>query len=115
MSGGPGPLQLYQAEWCPFSHRVRARLTELGLDFVARQVAPDPAGRTAMAAETGGATSIPTLVTPEGRVISEADVILAHLDETYREPRDAAEHRSRAAADWPLFVRMHERDTRGSS
>jgi hypothetical protein len=30
-------IELYQAEWCPHSHPVRQRLTELGLDFVARQ------------------------------------------------------------------------------
>jgi glutaredoxin len=26
-------MRLYQAEWCPFSHRVRAKLTELGIDY----------------------------------------------------------------------------------
>jgi len=31
-------LELYQAEWCPSSRRVRQRLTELGLDHVSRQV-----------------------------------------------------------------------------
>ena len=31
-------LQLYQAEWCPYSRRVRRRLTELQLDFVAGPV-----------------------------------------------------------------------------
>jgi glutaredoxin len=35
-------LTLYQAEWCPFSSAVREVLTELGLDFVARQVEPWP-------------------------------------------------------------------------
>ena len=25
-------MELYQAEWCPHSHKVRQRLTELGLD-----------------------------------------------------------------------------------
>jgi glutaredoxin len=35
-------VELFQAEWCPYSHRVRQRLTELGLDFTARQVAADP-------------------------------------------------------------------------
>jgi glutathione S-transferase len=33
-------LTLYQAEWCPYSSAVRQRLTELGIDFVAKQVAP---------------------------------------------------------------------------
>ena len=31
-------MELYQAEWCPHSHKVRQRLTELGIDFTARQV-----------------------------------------------------------------------------
>jgi hypothetical protein len=26
-------IKLYQAEWCPFSHRIRAKLTELGSRF----------------------------------------------------------------------------------
>ena len=30
-------LVLYQAEWCPCSHRVRMRLTELQLEWVARR------------------------------------------------------------------------------
>jgi hypothetical protein len=29
---------LYQTEWCPASRRVRERLTELGLDYLVRQV-----------------------------------------------------------------------------
>ena len=36
---------LYQAEWCPYSSKVRERLTELGVDFVARQVEPWPEQR----------------------------------------------------------------------
>ena len=52
-------LTLYQAEWCPFSSAVRQRLTELGLDFVARQVEPREADRTAV-------DQIPTLETEDG-------------------------------------------------
>jgi glutaredoxin len=35
-------MELYQAEWCPHSHRVRQRLTELGVVVVLRQVPADP-------------------------------------------------------------------------
>ena len=52
-------LTLYQAEWCPYSSAVRQRLTELGLDFVARQVEPRAADRTAV-------DEIPTLETEDG-------------------------------------------------
>jgi glutaredoxin len=31
-------LELWQTEWCPASRRVRERLTELGVDYVTRQV-----------------------------------------------------------------------------
>jgi hypothetical protein len=30
-------IELFQAEWCPYSSAVRERLTELGIDLVARQ------------------------------------------------------------------------------
>jgi glutaredoxin len=37
-------IKLYQAEWCPFSHRIRAKLTELGIRYeVARSAGLEPA------------------------------------------------------------------------
>ena len=94
-------LELYQAEWCPHSHKVRQRLTELGLDFVARQVAPDPGEREAMAQATGE-RSIPTLVDGD-RVLRGDDAILAHLDATYPEPPAAAGHREKDAEEGPAY------------
>jgi glutathione S-transferase len=52
-------LILFQAEWCPFSAAVRERLTELGLDFLARQVEPWPEQRA-------GLEEIPVLETEQG-------------------------------------------------
>ena len=46
-------VELYQAEWCPHSHKVRQRLTVLGLDFWARQVAADPDDREQMHQHVG--------------------------------------------------------------
>ena len=71
-------LTLYQAEWCPFSSAVRERLTELGVDFVARQVAPLPEQREELQAlaETG---EIPTVHTDEGLVIVGPHAIFAFL------------------------------------
>lgn len=34
-------LELWQTEWCPASRRVRQRLTELGIDYLIRQVPVD--------------------------------------------------------------------------
>jgi glutathione S-transferase len=100
-------LELWQAEWCPYSHRVRLRLTELRLDWVARAVPIDRAERDAMEAATGS-RSIPTLV--DGDVVVEGDdEILAYLDDHHAEPPDAARHRAQMRAEWPLWVELEGR------
>ena len=89
-------LTLYQTEWCPFSSAVREVLTELGLDFVARQVEPWPKDRTELKA-VAETDQIPVLQTEDGRLFRGTREIFAHLQE--REPsRYAAAHRRRFAA-----------------
>jgi glutathione S-transferase len=85
-------LTLYQAEWCPFSRAVRERLTELGIDFVARQVEPYPEQRAALR-ELSGQDEIPTLVTEDGHEVAGAKEILRHLAD--RSGRYESEHRAR--------------------
>jgi glutathione S-transferase len=80
-------LQLFQAEWCPYSHRVRERLTELGVDFVARQVAPRRPDRTDMKAATG-TVAIPALLTEEGETIEGDTAIIAFLEANYGRGQD---------------------------
>jgi glutathione S-transferase len=94
-------VELYQAEWCPHSHRVRQRLTELGLDFLARQVPPEPDDRQAMRNAVGD-ESIPVLVDGRRTIAGDED-ILAYLDERYVEPRGAAAHRDKAREEVPAF------------
>ena len=93
----PDPaLTLYQAEWCPFSAAVREVLTELGLDFAARQVEPWPEQRERLQGVAGGEL-IPVLVVEDGSVHRGTRAIFAHLRE--REPwRFAAAHRRREGA-----------------
>ncbi len=95
-------IELYQAEWCPYSHRVRQRLTELGLDFVARQVEVDPSRRERMQ-EAVGTTSIPTLVPEDGKPLSGVREILSYLDRSFTEPREAAWHRERDEDEGPRW------------
>jgi glutathione S-transferase len=90
-------LTLYQAEWCPYSSRVRMRLTELGLPFVAKQVEPEPEDRDELRAVTGG-DEIPTLVAEGGEAIDGADEIIAWLDARWPDPPTAAGHRAQARA-----------------
>jgi predicted GNAT family acetyltransferase/glutaredoxin len=88
-------LTLYQAEWCPFSSAVREVLTELGIDFVARQVEPWPEERDDLRA-VAGTDQIPVLQTEDGRLYRGTRAIFTHLHE--RDPwRFAAAHRRRFA------------------
>jgi glutathione S-transferase len=65
-------ITLYQAEWCPYSSAVRERLTELGVDFVARQVAPYPEQRDDV-------DEIPTLVTDDGERLTGTQAVFEFL------------------------------------
>ena len=98
-------IELYQAEWCPHSHRVRQRLTELGLDFVARQVPVDPADRAELVGATGR-RGIPTLVLDDDSIFGGDDEILAMLDQRFTDPPDAARHRAKAVEEWPEWLRL---------
>jgi glutaredoxin len=90
--------ELWQAEWCPHSAIVRERLTELGVDFVCRQVAPDPDERTGLMEATGYDT-IPVVVFADGEVVGGRDEdILAALDARYPDPPTAEEHAQVAEA-----------------
>src|SRR5829696_3680916 len=71
-------MKLYQAEWCPFSHRVRAKLTELGIDYELVNVPASSKQRKDLE-KVAGTTAIPVLV--DGRnVISDSDEALAEAD-----------------------------------
>lgn len=89
-------LELYQAEWCPSSRRVRQRLTELGIDYLSRQVAARRDARIALR-EAVGADTIPALRLENGAAIVEANNILAYLGEYIVESPEADAHRQKAA------------------
>jgi glutathione S-transferase len=88
--------ELYQAEWCPHSRRVRQRYTELGVSFIARPVPAERADREELRRKTGSDT-IPALVLEDGTTIAkDADEIIAYLDRRYSERADAEQHRAQA-------------------
>lgn len=90
-----GELELWQTEWCPASHRVRQRLTELGLPFVARPVPVDPAERDQLE-HVSGQRSVPVLCAGDTVAIGERE-IREYLDGRYAEPPGAAQQRQKAA------------------
>ena len=88
--------ELYQAEWCPHSSRVRQCFTELGVSFIARPVPAEPADREELRRKTGS-DEIPALVTEDGAVINEdAEAIIDYLEQRHSERGDAEGHCERA-------------------
>ncbi len=82
-------LTLYQAEWCPYCHRVRQVLTELELTYTTVNVPVQRSARTAVR-ELSGQEAIPVL-TDDDTVVSGSDEIIAYL-QRFPSPPDAAEH-----------------------
>jgi len=79
--GRPTDIVLYQAEWCPYCARVRAKLTDLLLDYKCVNVGRSHADRGEVKA-VSGQTSIPTMV--DGDVtLDDDDDIVPYLERTY--------------------------------
>ena len=83
-------ITLYQTEWCPYCHRVRQVLTELGLTYTAVNVPAANEDRIELMAITGQ-DGVPVL-TDGDRVYTDSDEIIEYLRATYPEPEDAEEH-----------------------
>jgi hypothetical protein len=78
---------------------VRQRLTELGVDFVAHQVAADKDDRP-------DELEIPRLLTEQREVLSGEEQILPWLDEHFEERDDARRHRAKARAEVKDFAEL---------
>ena len=96
-------LELFQTEWCPASRLVRQRLTELGLDYVNRQVPVEREARTALR-ELTGADTIPALRLENGSVIVGEENVSPTSESTspnHRMPnRIDGRRKRRAVATW---------------
>jgi glutaredoxin 3 len=85
-------MKLYQAEWCPFSHRVRAKLTELGIDYEIVNVAASTKKREELE-EVAGTRAIPVLVDGE-RVITDSGEAISYLEQKHEtDPEELRSHR----------------------
>jgi glutathione S-transferase len=89
-------LELWQTEWCPASRRLRQRLTELGVDYLIRQVPVEREQRHLLRAATGTDT-IPALSLADGTVLVGEETISGWLDANVAEPAEADSHRLKAA------------------
>jgi glutaredoxin 3 len=85
-------MKLYQAEWCPFSHRVRAKLTELGIDYEIINV-PAASKKREELEEVAGTRAIPVLVDGE-RVITNSGEATSYLEQKHEtDPDELRLHR----------------------
>jgi len=85
-------MKLYQAEWCPFSHRVRAKLTELGIGYEIVNVPASTKNREELE-EVAGTKAIPALVDGE-RVITDSGEAITYLEQNYEtDPEQLELHR----------------------
>lgn len=77
-------LKLYQSEWCPYCARVRAKMTELGINYICINVPQAKSDRKELI-EISGQAGIPTLVCEDGTVIADDDdKIIEYLEKHYR-------------------------------
>jgi glutaredoxin/uncharacterized protein (DUF302 family) len=88
-------ITLYQTEWCPYCHRVRQALTELGLTYTAVNVPYSSEDRVELRA-VAGQTGVPVL-TDGDKVYGDSDEIIRYLRSTYPAPEDAGEHAAHGA------------------
>jgi glutathione S-transferase len=87
--------ELWQTEWCPASRRVRQRLTELGVDYVVRQVPVEKGDRARLRGLTGTDT-IPVLVAAGGEAFVGEEAILAQLATREADPAESERQRAKA-------------------
>jgi glutathione S-transferase len=90
-------------KWCPYSHLVRLRPTELGLDVVLRQVPAGPDERDGMERAVG-VRGIPTLVAEDGTVLAGCDVILARF--AGLDGGGGATHREKMRDEWSHWLEL---------
>ena len=100
-------ITLYQTEWCPYCHRVRQTLTELGLTYTAVNVPAANEDRVELMA-IAGQDGVPVL-TDGDRVYTDSNEILEYLRATYPEPEDAEENAALGAWRAAVMVSLAPR------
>lgn len=91
-------ITLYQVEWCPYCHRVREALTELGLDYETVNVPASRPARTEVI-ELSGQAMVP-VIKDDDLVVADSARIVEYLEDTYGTKADLearAHHRESAS------------------
>lgn len=77
-------LELYQFEACPYSKKVREKMSELGIDYVLRNVSQDKNKRERLV-QVSGQDGVPTLIdsTLDLVIPGDGERIIQHLENYY--------------------------------
>ncbi len=73
---------LYQAEWCPYCARVRAKMTDMLLSYKVVNV-PHDHGKRTVVQEVSGQTGIPTMVDGDVTIADDDEAIIKYLEKKY--------------------------------
>jgi len=77
-------LELYQKEGCPYCQKVRAKMTELDLDYVCRNVRDGSSKKGVLLEKLGRMIQVPFLIDTDNDVrMYESDDIVKYLEENY--------------------------------
>lgn len=77
-------LELYQKEGCPYCQRVRAKMTELDLDYICRNVRDGGSRKAELLTKLGGMVQVPFLVdTTRNVAMYESEDIIKYLEKNY--------------------------------
>lgn len=75
----PELIYLYQAEWCPYCHNVRSKLTDLEIDYLTINVPRSKADRDELF-QVSRQRGIPTLVHGDVLITDDDDAINTYLE-----------------------------------
>ena len=76
-------LEIYQKEDCPYCRKVRSRLSELGMSWVAHST-EEGSPSSGVLEKLSGSHQVPFLVDAErGVMMAESDAIVEYLNENY--------------------------------
>lgn len=88
---GTPHLELYQKENCRFSHSVRSRLSQMGLDYITHNVPDQIILKHEQLARVGGKDEIPFLLDRKtGVKLYGSNPILSYLEKQYEVPKNTA-------------------------
>ncbi|RJP21711.1 MAG: glutaredoxin [Candidatus Abyssobacteria bacterium SURF_5] len=77
-------LELYQKEGCPYCQKVRAKMTELDLDYICRNVRDGGSKKAQLLEKLGGMVQVPFLIDTDRNVaMYESEDIIKYLVEHY--------------------------------